>query len=145
MDTADGELCYEVQYLESDRSHNYVHARPADEIKFNYPIDTTWREKVWRLGCQLCQSPNVWNTDSQATKRTFEDTPEKAQTSNLVSTSSNRTPPSTEFSKVEQLDVDVRDSGATLCYEGPDQNNGVANTGLYQSHRTYRYYLALQL
>jgi len=41
MDTADWDLCYEVQYLEDDRSHNYVHARPADEIKSNYPIDTT--------------------------------------------------------------------------------------------------------
>ena len=46
LDTADGDLCYEVQYWENDRGHNYVHARPVDEIKSNYPEETdAWEEK----------------------------------------------------------------------------------------------------
>ena len=82
LDIADGDLCYEVQYWERYRGQNYVYARPAEEIKSNYPDETdAWEEKygdAW--DAKYGTVGNIWSTNVQATKRPFDDTPDKART-----------------------------------------------------------------
>jgi len=81
LDIADGDLCYEVQYWERYRGQNYVYARPAEEIKSNYPDETdAWEEKygdAW--DAKYGTVGNIWSTNVQATKRPFDDTPDKAR------------------------------------------------------------------
>lgn len=81
METADGDLCYEVQYWENDHGHDYVYAWPAGEIKSNYPTDMdAWEENygdAW--DAKYGTVGKIWNASGQATKRPFDDTPGKAR------------------------------------------------------------------
>ena len=58
-----------------------IYARPVEEIKSNYPDETdawegkygdAWEAKYGTVG-------NIWSTNVQATKRPFDDTPDKAR------------------------------------------------------------------
>lgn len=82
LNTADGKLYYEVQYWENVNGRNFVHARPANEIQSNYPDEVdAWEEKHGKAwDARFGKHGNIWNPNGQsASKRTFNDTPQKAR------------------------------------------------------------------